>query len=466
MLHHPAYAGAYAYGRRTTDARKRIPGRRGSGRAWAPREEWDVLMRDQLPAYITWEQFESNQRRLRANSTKFGHGMGHGGASLLSGIILCGRCGKHMSVYYAGQSKARFCCDAARNHLGEPQCQALTAQPLEALVERQLLLALEPASLELSLAAAEHIEAERQRLEQHHLQQVARAVYDVERAWRQYTQVEPENRLVARELERRWEAALAAQRTAEETLEQFRRAQPTRLNDSERERIRQLASNITALWNAETTAQSDRQEIVRQLIERVEVSVVDGTERVDATLHWAGGYESRHEIIRRVSSYKRLADGERALQRVSELKRSGLSHSAIARQLNAEGFRAPRGDPFTVPMVAFLCRRARQAKLLPPLSSSRDDKAITKDAAAPNCWRGSSLAKRLDIPATTLNTWRRRKWLQALRWGGQWLYWADDKELKRLRALRDHPRAALTPVPRKLTTPKSRPSWPKDGKPN
>jgi DNA invertase Pin-like site-specific DNA recombinase len=455
MLHHPVYAGAYVYGRRMTNPRKRVPGRRGSGRAWAPPDQWNVLLRDQLPGYITWDQYEANQLRLRQNSTKYGRGAANGG-SVVSGIVTCGRCGKHMSVSYADRSKARFTCDAARNQWGEPQCQALTARPLEALVARQVLLVLEPASLELSLAAADQIETERARLLQHHQQDVQRAVYEVDRAWRQYTQVEPEHRLVARELERRWESALATQRAAEDALDQFRCEQPTRLSDGERNAIRELARDIPAIWNAGTTHQAERQQIVRHLIERVEVTVMGGTERVEVTIHWAGGYESRHEIRRTVSSYHRLAEGERILRRVSELKLQCLPHHEVARCLNDEGLRAPRGEHFTVPMVSFLCRRARQAGYLPVIS-------IPEVPAAPvgnDCWRSKTLSDHLGVPATTLNTWRRRGWIHACRCGGRWLYWADATELKRLSTLLRRPRAHLKPVAKALTTPTSAPTWP------
>lgn len=461
MLHHPVYAGAYVYGRRMTNPRKRVPGRRGSGRAWAPADQWDVLLRDQLPAYILWEQFQANQVRLRENSTKYGRGAALGGGSLLSGIVTCGRCGKHMSVSYADRSKARFTCDAARNQWGEPQCQALTARPLETLVVRQLLLALEPASLELSLAAAERIEGERKRLERHHQQNVERAAHEAERAWRQYTQVEPEHRLVVRELERRWETMLAGQRAAEEALDQFRREQPTRLSDAERQRIGELATNVPALWQAETSAQSDRQAIVRQLVERVEVTVINGTERVDVAICWAGGYKSQHEIRRAVSSYRRLAEGQRVLERVSELKQQGMPHAEVARCLNAERFRAPRGDHFTVPMVTFLCHRSRQAGLLPALSATQRNGEITdKPTTGPlDFWRGASLSQRLNLPATTLNTWRRRGWVHARDCGGHWMYWVDAAELNRLRKLQHYPRQRLHAVPRELTTPVGKPPW-------
>ena len=465
MLHHPVYAGAYTHGRRTTNPRRRVPGRRGSGRVWAPAEKWEVLIHDRLPRYITWEQYEANQRRLRENSAKYGSGTPRGGRSLLSGILHCARCGKRMSVSYAGRSKARFTCDAARNQWGQPQCQALTARPLEALIAAQVLLALEPAALELSLAAADQIESQRKRLQQHHQHDVERATYEVDRAWRQYTKVEPEHRLVVRELERRWETALLAQRAAEEALDQFRRAQPVRLSDAERDRIRELAMNLPAIWHTEATTQSDRQEIVRHLIERVEVGVVDGSERVEVTLRWAGGYESHHAIRRAVSSYRSLAESRQVLARVSQLKRQGLSHAQVARLLNAEGFRAPRSDSFTVPMVTFLCRRAREAGLLPSLSASTQEAplAAMTDANHLNWWRGSCLSKKLNAPASTLNTWRRRGWVQARLWAGRWLYWANDRELQRLVALRRHPRTALTPVPSELRTPTQQAVWPTNG---
>jgi DNA invertase Pin-like site-specific DNA recombinase len=463
LLHHPVYAGAYVYGRRTTDPRKRIPGRRGSGRAWARPDQWDVLIRDRLPAYITWDQYEANLSRLHDNSSKYGRGVPRGGGSLLAGIVTCGRCGKRMSISYVNRSKPRFTCDAARHQWGEPQCQALGADQLERLVVSQVLLALEPASLELGLAAADQVEAERKRIEQHHQQDVERASYEAERARRAYSRVEPEHRLVARELERRWEAALAAKREAEEALEQFHRSHPARLTDVERDRIRSLARDVPAIWYSEVTRQTERQEIIRQMIESVNVTVIDGTERVGVAIRWAGGYESLHEIRRMVSSYHGMAAGTVVLRRVSELKEMGLPHSEVARRLEKEGYRSPRSDHFTTAMVTFLCKRARQAGFMMPVLHSDGDARPSATALGPkwlHCWRVSELAKRLKLPATTLNTWRRRGWINASRHVGSWLYWADGTELKRLTALHKHARSALDRVPSDLTTPIGQPCWP------
>jgi DNA invertase Pin-like site-specific DNA recombinase len=186
LLHHPVYAGAYVYGRRETNPKKVVPGKPGHGRRWASREDWDVLIKDQLPAYITWEQWEKNQEKLWENSARYRAGGAPRGTSLLAGRVICGRCGKRMSVCYSGQSKARFTCDMSRNHWGDRQCQSFGARPLHELIERALLIALSPASIELSLGAARHIESGREQVARHHQQTVERARYHSELARGRY----------------------------------------------------------------------------------------------------------------------------------------------------------------------------------------------------------------------------------------------------------------------------------------
>lgn len=447
MLHHPIYAGAYVYGRRKTDPRRRAAGKGGSGRVWAPPDEWQVLLHDRLPAYITWEQYQANCEIMRENSTRFGSGAPRGTA-LLAGRVMCGRCRRQMHIAYAGRSKGRFLCDSDCSHLGLEECQALNAQPLEELVTQQLLIALEPASLELSLQAAEAIDQDRRRLEQQHVQSVERATYEANRAWRQYTAVEPENRLVARALERRWEAALEEQKRAAEQLDRFRAEQPTRLTESQRQQIARLAADIPALWLAESTETTDRQMILRTLIERIEVTVINNTERVEVNLIWAGGYESRHEIRRAVGSYAKLEDGERILARVMELHGQGRSHRAVAQQLNAEGYRSPSGKMFTETIASFLWKRAR--------CSARTNNRMTlpKDQ-----WAGKDLAMRLRMSVSTLNTWRRRGWVHSRCFEGRRVYWAPAAERRRLKELRRHPHQPLVSLPATLTTPVTPPPW-------
>ena len=211
LLHNPTYAGAYVYGRRPTDPRRRQPGRPSTGRTVAAPPQWEVLLKDRLPAYISWEQYERNLRQLAANTTQ-GGGVARGGPSLLSGRLICGRCGLRMATAYTnGGHGLRYACMREAVDYGAPLCQSLAGAPLDALITRLVLEALEPAALELSMQVADDLEAERGRVQTQWQQRLERVHYDAERAARQYQAVEPENRLVARTLEQHWEAALTAE---------------------------------------------------------------------------------------------------------------------------------------------------------------------------------------------------------------------------------------------------------------
>lgn len=444
ILHHPIYAGAYVYGRRKSDPSRRVAGKRGSGRRWATPDEWEVLIRDALPAYISWQQWEKNQAKLRENSSKFGRGAPRG-ASLLAGRVVCGRCGSHMSISYAERNTARLTCDAARWQRGAPQCQSLRARPLEALVVEQVLRALEPASLELSLQAAECIEAEQERIETHHRQTVQRAAHEADVARRRYEAVEPDNRLVAAELERRWESALQAQRKAEEAFHRFCREKPSRLTAEQRESIVALAQDIPALWHGSSTSNIDRQMIVRALIDRIVVEVLGGTERVSVAIRWAGGFESHHEIRRAVNRFEELEAAGEIAQRIRELLDEGYRLSDIANQLNRNGYCPSRGEKYTKTSVGALCRKLRRLGMI-----------ARHPAVKPNYCRPGSLARRLGVKMSTLSGWRRRGWVQAREVGGRRMYWADQAEMKRLEQLAARDRTGFKVTPRELTAAASR----------
>ncbi len=440
ILHHPVYTGAYVYGRRETNPKKVVPGKPGRGRRWASSADWDVLIKDRLPAYITWEQWEKNQQRLWENSAKYRAGGVPRGTSLLAGRVICGRCGKRMSVCYSGQSKARFTCDMSRNQWGDRQCQSFNARPLHELLERVLLIALSPASIELSLDATRQIEAERERLASHHRQTVERARYQSELARGRYESVDHRNRLVAAELERRWEAALLEQRAAEESLDRFLQQEPLRLSPHETARIQSLAADIPALWRTHSTSGIERQKILRALVERVVVEVIGQSERVAVSIRWAGGFQSEHEIRRAVGKFEQLESAGEIRSRIIALKQQGHTHEAVARQLNAEQFHSTSGGEFTSPIVSQLCRTFREEGYF------KDETAVPSGH-----WRLSALAQKLGIPSATLSTWRRRGWIHAERRSGRWILWADNEELQRLHQLADHSRIGLQPTPSHLT---------------
>jgi hypothetical protein len=454
LLHHPIYAGYYRWGHRACDPRRKVAGRPGTGRTVRSPEDSLVLLEGRCPAYITADRFWANQQRLQANRAAGLKGVRHG-PSLLGGLLVCARCGRHLLVSYTNAGRGlRYSCLRSRIDYGEPPCQSLSGQRLDALVSTQVLDALQPAALELHLAAAADVAQERRRLHQHWQQRLERARYEAERAARQYQAVEPENRLVARELERRWEEALAEQGRLAEEYERFCRGQPAALSEAEREQIRSLARDIPRLWHADTTTAAERQRLVRFLIEQIEVGVQGATDRVEVAIRWAGGFVSRHALARAVQRYDQLADYPRLRGRIVELRAAGKSMAAVAECLNQEGFRPPkRATRFTGSMVAgFLAKGGRSGPRPVALSAGG---LLHKGE-----WLLTDLARHLGMPSATLHRWRKVGWVHARKLpvpGGHWALWADAAELKRLARLRGHHRARRDqPLPAELTTPKAR----------
>src|SRR6266849_4184971 len=222
MLRNPAYAGIYAYGRSTLDPRRRQAGRPFTGRVRQPREQWAVFLPGVLPAYISIEQYERNMARLDANRSRAQSlGAVRDGPALLAGLMACGRCGKKMTVRYqrgpGGKLHPFYVCSRDKSDYAAGQCQQLAGPCVDAHVTDLLLAAMAPAALKVSLAAAGQVQAQREQVDRIWRQRLERADYAADRARRQYQLAEPENRLVVRQLERDWEAALAErQRLAEE----------------------------------------------------------------------------------------------------------------------------------------------------------------------------------------------------------------------------------------------------------
>ena len=341
MLHHPIYAGAYSYGRRRVDRKRTASDEVKAKIREVPMSKWMVLQTDRLPAYITWEHYLANQERLRQNRFQPGSvGAPREGKALLTGILVCGCCGLRMHASYRSKSTAYY--DCVRRKLDVSGCRGLASSAIDDLVTKQVLHALEPAALELSLKAIENVEGERRRLHRHWEQRLERASYEVQRAERQYQAVEPENRLVARGLEQQWERTLRAQRGLREEYDRFLHEQPPRLTDEERSRILEVATDIPTLWHASETTARDRKEIIRLVTERIVVDVRANTERAEVTITWRGGQITRHEIIRPVSRYESLGEYDRMMDRIVQLRRDGLTIKELAAQLTREGYRTPR----------------------------------------------------------------------------------------------------------------------------
>jgi hypothetical protein len=388
--------------------------------------QWRVLQLDRLPAYITWEHYLANQERLLQNRYRPGSvGAPRAGKALLTGILVCGACGRRMSASYRSKSTAYYMC--TRMRIDGSNCVGLASSAIDDLITKQVLRSLEPAALELSLKAIENVQRERQRLKRHWEQRLERASYEVQRAERQYQAVEHENRLVARSLEQQWEAALRAQRDLREEYDRFLNEQPSQLTEEERSRILAVSADIPSLWHAPETTARDRKEIIRLVAERIVVAVRANTERAEVTITWRGGQTTRHEIVRSVSRYESLGEYDRMMDRIVQLRREGLTIKELAAQLTREGYRTPRTQK------GYTSTSVRQLLSRRGLTGG----AVGREQLESGEWWLPDLAQKLGVTYNKLRGWALEGKVRARRVvpEGPWVVWADSREQRRLRKL-------------------------------
>jgi len=368
----------------------------------------------------------------------------------LPGLLVCGRCGRRMHVNYRTKNKPHYCC--AHDHVSVTRkgCASLSANVLDELVSAQVLRALEPAALELSLKAQTDLCHERERLEKHWKQKLQRAHYDVELAQRRYQAVDPDNRLVAATLERQWEDALRCERELQEESHRCRRQSFPQLSTEDQARITALASDIPALWHSPKTTNVDRQAIVRCLVDRVVVHVERNSEQTEATIHWAGGYESRIAFARPVAAYGQRSDCDQIMVRIVSLRDAGKSLEATARILNEEGFTPLRiGRSFNSDVVRGILRKRKLC------AQDHDDSLLRRGE-----WWLRDLADEVGMPWQTLRDWVANGWAHSRQTKRQraWIIWADNDEVARLRKLRAATSRGTIGYPAELITRRPRPT--------
>ena len=448
MLRNPAYAGVYAYGRSTLDPKRRRAGRPFTGRVRVDRGNWIVFLPELLPSYISVGQYERNLERMDANRARAQSlGAVRDGPALLAGLVVCGRCGAKMTVHYQHGPRGRlqpvYACDRDNVDHGGARCQRLAGSCVDAAVTALLLAAIAPATLEVSLSAAEQVEAGRKQVDRIWRQRLERAEFAAARARRQYQLAEPENRLVARQLERDWEAALAERERLGEEYERFTAARPRTLTAAERDQIRALAADIPGIWHAPSTTDADRKQLLRALVERVRVTVLGTSESVEVEIVWAGGHRTGTQIVRPVAKLTQLSYCPQLAARARQLADGGHTLAQIAERLNAEGFRPPKRTPAFTPNAV--------SDLLRALAIQRSDSPARRNRPVldEHEWWLRDLAEHLGMSAVTLDAWVRRGWatgylhprarLTVVR--------ADPAEVDRLRALHQLPLGAHTRRP-------------------
>ena len=402
ILTHPAYAGAYVYGRtraeRYVDASGTPAGRR---RVVPRREDWQVLITGHHPGYIDWDTYLANTARLAANMPPArgadGTGATREGCALLQALAICGVCGRRLGVFYRGPAKSipgYECNGGVRVGGGQGRrCTRVSGLRTDPAVAGHVLEVLTPLALQAALDAADQIEAGHDAALDQWRRQAEQARYAATRAERRYRTVDPENRLVARGLEAEWEAALQAARDADTELDRREAARPIRLSADERARILALATDLPALWAAPSTTDRDRKELLHTLLDDVVITADDTSRTARLVLHWKGGLVSEltADLPRPKPPYRTSEDTVPLIGRLA----AHYDDSMITKVLNQQKRRTATGMSFTPANVATIRKRHG----IPPCHSG--------DAPDPDgeVMSVQQAAAELGITASTLYRW-------------------------------------------------------------
>jgi len=349
LLTNPVYAGAYVFGR--TGSRMTIEnGRKRILRGYRKnRSDWAVLLVDHHEGYLSWADYERNQRLIADNANGKGmmvRGAVRKGEALLVGLLRCGHCGRRLLVSYNGTKGdiGRYHCDATRSDPAAAPCISFGALRVDQAVGAEIVRLLQPLGVDAAVRAitdCEHQAGEKQRQLELALEQ---ARYEAARARRQYDAVDPDNRLVAGELERRWDAALAAVEVIEKELETLVRQRPAALDAEERQRLLQMGADLEAAWHHPAAAAVTRKRLIRAVIREVVARVED--DQVQLLLHWQGGDHTRLTVRKNRRGQTRWAVEPETVDLIRTCARL-MSDKAIAGMLNRTGKRTGRLNGWT-----------------------------------------------------------------------------------------------------------------------
>lgn len=415
VLHNPFYAGAYVYGRTVTRT-KLLPGEalRIKGRTrQVKRDEWPIILLEAHPAYISWEQFRANQQQLDDNRTwrvEDRRGAVREGVALLQGIVLCGLCGRRMSVRYLQDGRIpNYECNQAHTQLAAKCCQSVRGDSIDEAVARSFLQAIEPAHLEVSLATLEQIEAQALKFERQWELRLERCRYEADLARRRFIAVEPENRLVARSLEREWNNKLAEIERQEREYAVLPKYATRFASIKDRGRIMALAQDIPAVWSAATTTNAERKTLLRYLIKDVTLSRRETT--IDIGIRWQTEAVTKLVVDRPRKSWEVCRTPANVVSLVREL---AVDHTdkQIAIELNRRGLKSGKGGSFTTDKVNWVRYANAIASECPsiPVARSMEQRGDGRYSAL-------AASKILNVNVSTIAAWCQTGYLDSVQSG-------------------------------------------------
>jgi DNA invertase Pin-like site-specific DNA recombinase len=356
ILTEPTYAGAYAYGR-TTGRTQVIEGVVHKTRVRKPLEEWTVLLPDHHEGYISWEQFQRVQDMLSSNASRYFHSGSPGapkkGPALLAGIACCRRCGRRLTVNYSGRNATvpRYVCRRGTLDNGEPRCISFGGLSVDEAVSREILRVVRPCAVEAAVLAVTEENSRRGVLVDALLLELKGARYAAERAWRQYDAIDPENRLVADELERRWNTALEKVRQSEAMVEQAQ-ARPPDVSPSA-DGLTDLKRQLERAWDDPATDVRLKKRILRSLVEQIVIDADEEASELELVIHWKGGIHSTLRVRRRRRGQSAAHTSPDTVDAIRVLARV-CTDEVIASSLNRNGLLTGRGNRWTRERVTSL----------------------------------------------------------------------------------------------------------------
>ena len=350
VLKNPCYAGAYVHGRYTSKRTVDPDGTVHAGLVERPRSEWPVLIRDHHDGYITWTEFLANEAKLAANRTNAGARPPREGSALCQGIIYCGSCGKPMRTNYHTGSRPAYECSARMDRVTTSMCRSVTAATVDDAVAAALLDALTPEQVGLALSAAAQVTDRHQRVSKAAELAVERAKYEADRAERAFHAVEPENRLVAANLESRWEHKLTALAEAEQALTAAQEALPPLPGKAQ---LQQIAADLPGLWHADTTSHKDRKRMLRTLIADVTLLPEADKHMVRTGIRWHTGATDEMRVARVMHPGTAKRSPSPAVAMVRKLGPTTPTLE-LADKLNAAGYVTGTGCRFDIHAVQWI----------------------------------------------------------------------------------------------------------------
>lgn len=363
VLTSPVYAGVFVYGRCKTETVPADPPEKRTRRL--PMDEWEIVIPDVYPAYISYDQYLIHRQSLQDNLYNFekkGRGAARKGRGLLQGILICGRCGRRMTPSY-GSDYLSYACRWEQATYASKQCQAFAMRYLDQAIGEIFLEAVQPARMEATLAALARLEQERQMLDRQWQLQLERAHYQAVLAERQYDAVDPDNRLVAQALETRWNDALVKLQRLEQECAAVQRSELSPLTEVEQQAVCQLAYDLPALWEAPTTTMADRKRLLRLVVKEVMLTVDSATRSATYMVTWSGGITTSHSVACPPIGWHCVTDTA-LVQRIRELAAVYPDHR-IAEMLSAEGVQTHTGKEWTYQRVQSIRKQHRIATSCP-----------------------------------------------------------------------------------------------------